>query len=243
MSKDKIIQKVGNMDIQSIISKIPKSQNSFVSSTSQEVHDQRTKNIIVAFYKMFFGIYGREFLVDNDNEKQFMALSYYFSENPKFEENKTKTDASFLDYKLNKGLFLVGDYGCGKSSMIHCFCEVLKTVRNGFLSYSFLDIDDDFVINGYNTFIQHRKPFTKYYDDFGQESMLVGNYANKESVAVKISEFRYRLWVEQKVVTHYSTNMSGKNFKERYTDFIYSRIKETCNIIHFESGTQNRRLV
>jgi energy-coupling factor transporter ATP-binding protein EcfA2 len=230
------------MNIKEIFSKIPKVEQEESKLLTQD-HDSKTENIIIAFYQMFNKVYGREFLLDIDNEKQFTALAYYFSDNPRFEQVLTKTDTSLLDYKLNKGLFLTGDYGCGKSSMIHVFGEVLRSVRLGFLTYSFLDIDDEFVINGYNTFIQHRKPFTKYYDDFGQESMLVGNYSNKESVAVKISEFRYRLWVEQKIKTHYSSNMNGVNFKNRYTDFIYSRIKESCNIINFTSGTKNRRLL
>lgn len=229
------------MDIASIIKRAELQQEIVLQKFTQEQYDQQTENIVFAVSKFFQHHYGKPFVVDKDNEKQVLALAYYFTGNPRFEEEQNKTHEMMMDYKLNKGLLLLGDYGCGKSSLLHCFCEVLKTVRQGFLRYSFLDIDDLFVVNGYSCFNEHRKPYAKYYDDFGQESLQAGNYGNKESVAVKIAEFRYRLFVESGVKTHYSTNMNGESFKTRYTDFIYSRIKESCNIINFATGTKNRR--
>lgn len=230
------------MNLASIIQRVQFEPQIKIPTFTQEQHDQQTERIAVAVLTFFQQHYGKPFTVDQENEKQFTSLAYYFSNNPRFEEEQNKSHENLLNYKLNKGLLLIGDYGCGKSSLLHSFCEVLKTVRQGFLRYSFLDIDDLFVTNGYNCFNEHRKNYTKYYDDFGQESLSAGNYGNKESVAVKIAEIRYRLFVESGVKTHYSTNMNGETFKTRYTDFIYSRVKESCNVIMFASGTRNRRL-
>lgn len=230
------------MDIKSIIEKIPQFQKKEEIKKTQLEYDQLSESLILAVANFFQHSYNKEFIIDSDNEKQILALAYYFTGNPRFEFKETKTDERVMDYSLRKGLFLIGNYGCGKSSLIYSFCEVLRNVGQGFLRYSMIDIDDDFAQNSYSAFNKHRGEYPKYYDDIGRESVMAGSYGNKASVATKICEFRYRLFIEKGVKTHYSSNMNGKTFEERYSDFIYTRIKESCNIINFKSNTKNRRL-
>ena len=198
------------------------------SETNQKFLDQQTELLNLFFRDKFKGMFGREFELDEDNAKQYAQCLYYFSLNPKFEGD------------LKKGLFITGDYRCGKTSMIECFAECLKQVGRSFSTESFMDLDDEFEKFGYSCFDKHRIQSVRMYDDLGKESLRVNSMGSSESTALKVLEFRHRLYVKHGVKTIITTNLNGKGVISRYTDFIYLRIKESYNIISFKKGAKGR---
>lgn len=199
------------------------------SETNQKFLDQQTELLNLFFRDKFKEMLGREFELDEDNTKQYVQCLHYFSLNPKFEGD------------LKKGLFVIGDYGCGKTSMIKCFAECLKQVGRSFSTESFMDLDDEFEKFGYSCFGKHRIQSVRMYDDLGKESLKINHMGSSESTAVKVIEFRYRLYVEYGIRTIITSNLNKTGVIDRYTDFLYQRIKESCNTISFKKGAKGRR--
>jgi hypothetical protein len=200
-----------------------------MTTINQKFLDQQTELLNLFFRDKYKEIYGKEFELDQDNTAQYVQCLYYFSLNPKFKGD------------LNKGLFMMGDYGVGKTSMIKCFAECLKQVGRSFSVESFMDLDDDFEKFGYSCFDKHRVQSVRMYDDLGKESLKVNSMGSSESTALKVLEFRHRLFVEYGIKTIVTTNLNANGIIERYTDFIYGRVKESYNVLFFKKGAKCRR--
>jgi len=77
---------------------------------------------------------------------------------------------------------------------------------------------------------------TWYFDDVGHEKAAY----NKDELMEDILFQRYHLFQNRGIKTHISTNFSLKLLKEKYGDYIYSRLFEMFNII-FVDGVDRRK--
>lgn len=138
--------------------------------------------------------HGKKIFPMSDEKSQVIDdLSRYFSG---FEGN--------LD--LNKGIYLVGDFGSGKTSFMHVFHHFLKCFK---APQRFQIIGSEEVAELARTKPEQlRKFYAKNlcFDDLGHDAFLVKNYGNEILPFDQILSHRYRAFVEKGLITHFTAN-------------------------------------
>lgn len=147
-------------------------------------------------------------------------------------ENKDAIEACIDVFENSKcGLILIGNPGSGKTLFFEmCRRIIPATDPRNFVMKNVLDI----VLEFNDKAIGH-KVFRKwedknvFFDDLGTED--VGHlYGEKVEVFEKFIQFRYELWRNKGLKTHFTTNLSGSDIKQRYGARCYSRLCEMCQI-------------
>ncbi len=231
------------MDIKGI-SKVAEGlkQSQQVEPTAEQIKaaDTRADNFKAHFHRVFKEKKGYEFTIDAENTKQFDLLVWYFVKHPYFLKVENKTSTVVNDYSFSKGVMLLGNVGCGKTTMFNTVLDVLRGFQMGFLIHSCLDVEEGFAKSGYESLENYGKPYTKAFDDLGFDD-VVKFYGNEERIMIRVIEKRHRLFIDSNVITHFTTNLGGEEIKARYGDRIHSRLKEMCNIITFGKNAKDRR--
>ncbi len=188
------------------------------------------------FLKNFEEYEGKKLIITDDNKKIYSALCLYFAKDKGFEDTGvTENDAS-----LEKGLFIIGGVGCGKTSALNTFQRIGKNIykkQNDMFMYFYLascnavvkeyeaiekNSDKDLFFKKYNRGVC-------YFDDFGTESEA-SNYG-KVNLMKDILEERYN----QKSKTYITSNLSLEEILDRYGRRVFDRIIEQYNIIIWNS--------
>lgn len=149
-------------------------------------------------------------------------------------------------YNLDKGLWLYGDIGTGKSSLMHVFSEYLKLDYNGFKVHICDSISNDYSRAGdldLYTYNQHGyigRPVWMCFDELGRETVPANHFGTKLNVMQHILHIRYSLWQSARLKTFVTTNCDPLQVEALYGDFIRDRIREMFNVILLE-GTSRRK--
>lgn len=182
----------------------------------------------------FYASEGRHFEIDNDNRQVFEDLCNYFTETP-----------GRLD--LNKGIFMIGNVGSGKTEMMRIF------TANPYASYCFVRCrvlvdefknrkkdDDRDIIKSYSVLRKSAKPHpynAEYlgtgFDDLGTEDIPVNYFGNTTNVMASILLNRYD-YKHLFKYTHITTNLpktGSKSLEEYYGTRVMDRIQEMMNIV------------
>jgi DNA replication protein DnaC len=170
------------------------------------------------------------FVLDDEIKLAFEALSLYFGREKKFEEKGFGS--------LNKGLFLIGDVGVGKTLLIKAFSysHYLNFIDQ-LIKFDFFkvvnanSISGDFQKNGIEGI---EKYFLRDYcfDDLGTEQIPSVHMGNRKNIMQEIIEQRYDN--REKLPfrsTFFTSNLSGNQIEELYGTRVRSRIREMCNWI------------
>ncbi|MCB2196764.1 MAG: ATPase [Bacteroidetes bacterium] len=189
------------------------------------------------------------FQLNNFDLKVYKTLIKYFYGDADFEKLNSH-------YSLNKGIFLHGNIGTGKSRVFEIFSEFTKKYlpEKKFHVVKTSDIADAFYANGLDAIHKHgllsfkmydstpdiTKPITKCYDDLGVEPKLIKSYGNERNVMADILLKRYDLFTKYEMKTFISTNYNADDIEANYGDRVRSRLREMCNDIVYE-GTDRRR--
>ena len=200
------------------------------------------KDIKKVFHVVFIEENG-ELILTEDNKPIFDLISRYFAKDSSFNE----TTITMNEPSLNKGLLIIGKYGCGKSSMMEVFQKIgAMLMPNNFMwftSISTLDLVDEFEsINEKDSQSMSKEAFfnkynnvkTIYFDDFGTEKDA-SNYG-KKNLMQEILEKRYL----RKNKTYMTTNLSLLEIQKKYGKRVFSRLQQMFNIIEF-SGDDFRK--
>lgn len=191
-------------------------------------------------------ILGEKFVIDDDNKAIIRTLCYYFANDPDFEQQGER-------YALDKGLYMYGPVGCGKSTLM-TFFQVNQ--RRYYRIASCTEIADDYAEIGPKV-LKEFTGFSKapliswslfrqndggyYFDDLGRESLAL-NYGNSKNVMQSIIDARYRNIYIASIDTHYSSNVGMRDLKKMYGEYIFSRLMGSVNVIEFSSTCKDRRL-
>jgi len=179
---------------------------------------------------------GNYYQVVEFNQKVIAALCLYFA-------NDERLEKQFPQYKLSKGICLTGNKGTGKTHLMNFFSKNPKA------SYSLPTCRDiaekyrtEWKYEGIGTIEYYAglfkasqpQPFNHEYlgfcyGDLGTEDDK-NSYGNKMNVMDEVFFNRYERGVPFHM-THFTTNLSGDEIKERYGVRFYDRLKETCNWI------------
>lgn len=178
--------------------------------------------------KLFWMDYARmvipSFSIDKNNQQVISDLFNYFIGQP-----------GTLD--LEKGLWLEGDIGTGKSSLMQIFSKFMIGQGNGFLIHICSSIVNEYSLHGgldtytYNKSGYSGKPSMMCFDELGREPMPATYFGQKINVMQYILHVRYSLWQTTKLRTFVTTNLDSLAVEELYGDFIRDRRKEMFNIV------------
>lgn len=149
----------------------------------------------------------------------------------------------------NKGLLLMGTTGTGKTT-------ILEVIRDMFSIYwrTSLEVCSAFAVD--RDFFESRL-MLRHYDDekrdhfddkeadmiidelgFEPESVMV--FGTRSFPLAEAIDFRYQEWRKHKIKTCFSTNLGEAEIVSRYSDRIWSRLNEMCEIIVI--GGNDRRI-
>lgn len=191
-------------------------------------------------------IYETHLEVDEINEPVVMQICRYFA-----------NDSAF-DGDLNKGLFLMGGVGVGKTTIMKMF---IKNQRFSYRVDSCRDVEANYSAYG-DEYLQkvstnlivavNSDPFGHQaigycFDDLGTESDGK-HYGKGKNVMADVILNRYdnKLMTDQfgnplYLHTHITTNLSAAEVKTLYGSRVTDRIREMFNIIKFPGDAKSRR--
>jgi len=141
---------------------------------------------------------------------------------------------------LNKGILLTGPVGCGKTSWMQ-IVQTLVFPEDTFQVKSSRDIAYEFNQEGYTAILTYgKRQRALCLDDIGVEQNIKF-YGNECNTIAEILLQRYDLLVNQKIVTHATTNLSAKEIENIYGKRVRSRLREMFNLISFPASTKDKR--
>ncbi len=154
--------------------------------------------------------------------------------------------ANQLKLDLNKGILLTGPIGSGKTSLM----LLLKYIAPAQFNYAMKpcrEIAFEFAEKGYeslNKFTQ--KPSSQKrlsaicFDDLGTEQNI-RHFGNECNVMAEILLSRYDHFVDNKTITHLTTNLSASEIESFYGNRVRSRMRAMFNLIAFDKNTEDKR--
>lgn len=78
------------------------------------------------------------------------------------------------------------------------------------------------------------------FDDFGAEQQIK-HFGNDCNVMAEIIISRYEQFIENKTVTHLTTNLSANEIEKLYGNRVRSRMRQMFNVIDFDGNSKDKR--
>lgn len=162
-------------------------------------------------------------------------------------ENRTTVNAIFewcmgMDGELDpdKGLWLYGNIGTGKSTMLKIVKEFCRRIGRrdpmgntyGFRISSALEICSRYQKEGASGIEEYITLPRQAFDEVGSEPTATGYYGTPMDVISTILMGRYDRRHEN--ITHVTTNLSVDGLAARYKDRVYDRCREMFNFVNFK---------
>lgn len=155
-------------------------------------------------------------------------------------------EAKKLNLDLNKGIFLTGPVGCGKTALFTLMKQAARAGRYFFMKPC-RDISFEFFNEGYDIVHRYGKmsyengnPKAYCFDDLGAESSL-RHFGDECCVMAEILLSRYDLFIHTGMITHVTTNFTSFELEKLYGNRVRSRMREMFNLISFKNGTADKR--
>lgn len=170
------------------------------------------------------------FAIDENNRQAINDLFRYF----------TGLDG---DLNPNKGLWIMGPNGTGKSKLLTIFSVFQQRRYDGFKVFECMTISNQYASKGdvnkytYNALGSYggQKPVDMGFDEFGRETIPANHFGQKLNVMQYILHIRYSLWQSEGIKTYITTNLSTEDVHDLYDGandrFISDRCKEMFNVV------------
>lgn len=185
----------------------------------------------------------KDFIIDDNNKYVVRQIIKYIDKDPSFNGD------------LKKGICVAGPKGVGKSILMKAMTMTFKghEANTGY-RHDVFTMDNIVSLAGYYSqkdqgdaiFNDLTKPNLngrvniRCCNDIGREMKESIYMGMREDVGARYIYSRYELWQDQKIKTHFTTNMvKAEEFEARYGDLNYDRMKEMCNFI-FLNGPSRR---
>lgn len=211
----------------------------YFSIKRQEYNEKIRKQAMHKKYTSseLFGIVSKSIEIDAENTNVVQALCKYFA-----------GDESFIG-DLNKGLFIMGTVGVGKTTLMlffqanQIFSYRIESCRQ--IEQKISEEGEEYLrtcsynITGTNenSFGHTERGFC--FDDLGTEDNSK-HYGKERNVMAEIILNRYDNRLPY-TSTHITTNLTGQQIKEKYGSRVTDRLKEMFNIIQFDPLAKSRR--
>ena len=183
-------------------------------------------------------LFGNHFKIQETDYPVIYKLIAYFM----------KDEATCMQNNINlqKGILLNGPIGCGKTTIM-TLMKQLAPQGNKFFLKPTREISFEFIQDGYEVIHRYSKgklyqsePKTICFDDLGTENNLK-YYGNECNVMAEILLSRYDLFINKKLQTHITTNLSAREIETNYGNRVRSRLREMVNLISYDKTTPDKR--
>ncbi|HBI01567.1 MAG TPA: ATPase [Flavobacterium sp.] len=182
--------------------------------------------------------YGNQFKIHENDKMVIMKLIIYAI--------KDEITAKEMNIDITKGIILSGPVGCGKSSMMF-LCNFFTNQMHNYKIIPCRDIAFNFATKGYEALL----PFTKKedkqtkmnnicFDDLGTEKQIK-YFGNECNVMAEILLTRYDNFINNKTITHITTNLSASELETCYGDRVRSRMRQMFNLISYNKDSIDKR--
>lgn len=172
------------------------------------------------------------FVVDDVLKPVMRKLCLYFSSDPLFEIEGHG--------KLDKGLFICGNVGTGKTLMMRAFRE---NYRANYMVIGTHELNDRYETEGLESIQVFFKKGQYYpgtcFDDLGSEPAPVRYMGNSLVVMEKIILHRYQSRLPF-FMSHFTTNLTGEQIEAAYGSRVRSRLREMTNHIILDGADRRR---
>lgn len=182
--------------------------------------------------------YGKSFKIYEEDKPVICRLLIYAIRD---KENSLK-----LGLDLNKGIILSGPVGCGKTSIMHLI-KPFVPLKYDYRIKSTREVSFEFAKHGYealNLYTQkaaNQSRLTGYcFDDLGAEQQIK-HFGNDCNVMAEILINRYENFIENRSVTHITTNLSATEIDNVYGNRVRSRLRSMVNLISFDRNSKDKR--
>jgi DNA replication protein DnaC len=177
--------------------------------------------------------------------KLLYTMIYFFEGKDNFLKSPLLAFTQNSTPSLDKGLLIIGNYGCGKTSTLKSLHKALSTT-----DYKFCYHYADQVVADYeacanatdkDAFWKKHTDRERIYDDVLSEK--VGNNYGKIEVMQTVIERRYAKRLKTSMIINYDPNFPNDTHKaleqlmERYGARVYDRIFSMFNIIALKGGS------
>ena len=181
-----------------------------------------------------------------DNLKPLLSVVSYFSR-AEFNDGSNFSDRKTA-YSFECGLHLVGPIGCFKTSTMKIMQRLLPRSEQ-FAMVSCKDViaqyskgkEAGLEVGGSVSLERFRKKKDWCFDDLGLENEGK-HYGTKANVMADVIAFRYDLWQNYRIKTHFTTNLGATELIKQYGERVVDRIKQMTNNIPFPEGTGMRHV-
>ncbi|HEY4786645.1 MAG TPA: hypothetical protein VIH57_11375 [Bacteroidales bacterium] len=184
-------------------------------------------------------LYNPNFKVYAEDYEIIFKLLIYFL--------KDAASTEKYNLSLRKGILLSGPVGCGKTSLMNLVKLVLPQEQR-YIVKSCREVSFEFIQDGYTVIRKYSIhsfnkdiPKTYCFDDLGTENNLK-YYGNDCNVMAEILLSRYDLFVNRRMLTHITTNLSSSEIEELYGERVRSRMREMFNLIAFSESSKDKRM-
>lgn len=175
----------------------------------------------------------REFEIDKYNKHVIRQLYYYLTGNQ-----------SLCEWNINKGIYLMGKVGCGKSVLMYAYLAVQDALtRKLTTTIHAKQLIDVITKNG----IDSIKSQPLFIDEMGRENLEMRDYGNVVKPVVDLFAIRYESGGRTYATSNFtldtleaSRDVNGNIKEVRYGNFIRTRMDEMFNIV--ELPGDNRRM-
>lgn len=167
---------------------------------------------------------GGMFKIDASNKQIVSDLFNYFMGIP-----------GHLD--LDKGLWLDGPPGTGKSTLMFVFSKFMQRLNDGFKIHICSLVSSEYASTGnidrylLNLDGYCKGPVSMCFDELGREPIPAKFFGTDLNVFQHILHIRYSLWQQRRLKTYVATNLTPDAVQDLYGDFIRDRRKEMFNLV------------
>lgn len=151
------------------------------------------------------------------------------------------------EWPLNKGIYLYGKIGSGKTTFFKILCKLNEAAYtgNGFSILTVNSIVEGFAKSGFEYLEKFNASVWNIsnhllLDDLGQSASTVKHYGTGTNIVSEFIQRRYYVYKSAYKLTHISTNMEPSEIKTEYGEFISSRMKEMFHIVLYPGADKRK---